>query len=122
MIFVTADSCRSQLEGLTQLLVSVFPGSTIYQHTELQRVSHDVLHNHVDAVFLEVEADQSNGLDFVQMLRRQKSNLPVFIISKTEDLRKKAAEVGANDYFVQPVTEQKLRNAIWSVMNKESAS
>ena len=122
MIFVTADSCRPQLERLTQLLVSAFPGSTIYQHTDLCRVLHDVLNNKVDAVFLETEMDKTNGLDFVQMLRRQKSNLPVFIISKTEDLRKKAAEVGANDYFVQPVTEQKLRNAIWSVMNKESAS
>ena len=118
MIFVTADSCRSQLEGLTQLLVSVFPGSTIYQHTALQRVSHDVLHHHVDAVFLEVEADQSNGLDFVQMLRRKKSNLSIFIISETEERREEALEAGANDYFVRPVTEQQLRDA-FQVVNRE---
>ena len=121
MIFVTADSCRVQLERLTQLLVSAFPGSTIYQHTDLCRVPHDVLNNKVDAVFLETEPDKANGLDFVQMLHRQKSNLPVFIISKTEDLREKAAEAGANDYFVQPVTEQQLRDAIQSV-KKENIS
>ena len=79
MTFVTADSCRSQLERLTQLLVSAFPGSTVYQHTDLCRVPHDVLNHKVDAVFLETEMDQTNGLDFVQMLRRQKSNLPVFL-------------------------------------------
>ena len=122
MIFVTADHCRSQLEGLTQLLVSVFPGSTIYQHTDLCRVPHDVLNNNVDAVFLEAEMDKTNGLDLVQMLRRQKSNLPVFIISQTEDFREEAAEAGADDYFVQPVTEQQLRDAIRSVENKENAS
>ena len=122
MIFVTADSCRSQLEGLTQLLVSVFPGSTIYQHTDLCRVPHDVLNNNVDAVFLEAEMDKTNGLDFVQMLRRQKSNLPVFVISKNEALREEAVEAGVNDYFVQPVTEQQLRDAIRSVKNKENAS
>ena len=122
LIFVTADSCRSQLEGLTQLLVSVFPGSTIYQHTDLCRVPHDVLNHNVDAVFLKAEMDKTNGLDFVQMLRRQKSNLPVFIISQTEDLREEAAEAGANEYFVQPVTEQQLREAIRSVKNKENAS
>ena len=121
MIFVTADSCRSQLERLTQLLVSAFPGSTIYQHIDLCRVPHDVLNNKVDAVFLEAEIDKTNGLNFVQMLRRQKSDLPVFIISQTEDLRAEAAEAGANDYFVQPVTEQQLRNAIRSVKNKENA-
>ena len=122
MIFVTADSCRSQLEGLTQLLVSVFPGSTIYQHTDLCRVPHDVLNNRVDAVFLEAEMDKTNGLNFVQMLRRQKSNLPVFIISKTEELREEAAEVGVNDYFVHPVTKQQLLEAMGSVINKENAA
>ena len=122
MIFVTADSCRIQLERLTQLLVSAFPGSTIYQHTDLCRVLHDVLNNKVDAVLLETEMDKKNDLDFVQMLRRQKSDVPVFIISQTEDLREKAAEAGANDYFVQPVTEQQLRDAIRSVKNKENVS
>ena len=122
MVFVTADSCRAELEGLTQLLVSVFPGSTIYQHADLCRVPHDVLNNKVDAVFLETEPDKTNDLDFVKMLRRQKANLPVFIISQTEELREKAAEAGASDYFVQPITEQQLRDAIQSVKNKENAS
>ena len=122
MTFVTADSCRLQLVRLTKLLVSVFPGSTIYQHIDLCRVPHDVMQNNVDAVFLEAEINETDGLEFAQMLRRQKTNLPVFIISRTEDLREEAAEAGANDYFVQPVTEQQLRDAIWSVKNKENAS
>ena len=122
MIFVTSDSCRSQLERLTQLLVSAFPGSTVYQHTDLCRVPHDVLNHKVDAIFLETEVDESNSLDFVRMLRRQKESLPVFIISQTEDLREEAAKVGVNDYFVQPVTEQQLRDAIQSVKDKENAS
>ena len=122
LIFVTADSCRMQLERLTKILVSAFPGSTIYQHRDLLRVSHDVLNHKVDAVFLETEVDKTSGLDFMQMLRRQKTDLPLFIISQTEELRKEAAEAGANDYFVQPVTEQQLRDAIRSVKNKENAS
>lgn len=122
MIFVTADSCRPQLERLTQLLVSTFPGSTIYQHTDLCRVLHDILNNKVDAVFLGTEMDNANGLDFVQMLRRQKSDLPVFIVSQTEELREKAAEAGADEYFVHPVTEQQLKEAIRSVKYKENAS
>ena len=122
MTFVTADSYRTQLERLTQLLVSAFPGSTVYQHTDLCRVPHDILNNKVDAVFLETEVDESNSLDFVRMLRRQKKSLPVFIISQAENLREEAAEAGVNDYFVQPVTEQQLRDAIQSVKDKENAS
>ena len=119
MVFVTADSCRTQLERLTQLLVSVFPGSTIYQHTDLCRVPYDVLNHKVDAVFLETEMAQASGLSFVQMLRRQKSNLPVFVISRTEELRAEAAKAGASDYFVQPVTEQQLRDAMRSAEGRE---
>ena len=122
MTFVTADSCRTHLERLTQLLVSAFPGSTVYQHTDLCRVPHDILNNKVDAVFLETEVDESNSLDFVRMLRRQKKSLPVFIISQAENLREEAAKVGVNDYFVQPVTEQQLRDAIQSAKDKENAS
>ena len=122
MTFVTADSCRTHLERLTQLLVSAFPGSTVYQHTDLCRVPHDILNNKVDAVFLETEVDESNSLDFVRMLRRQKKSLPVFIISQAENLREEAAKVGVNDYFVQPVTEQQMRDAIQSVKDKENAS
>ena len=122
LTFVTADSCRTKLERLTQLLVSAFPGSTIYQHTDLCRVLHDVLNNKVDAVFLEAEMDKANGLNFVQMLRRQKSELPVFILSQTEALREDAVEAGAHDYFVHPVTEQRLRDAIQSVKNKANGA
>ena len=122
MIFVTADSCRPHLERLTKILISAFPGSTVYQHTGLCHVLHDVLNNKVDAVFLEAETGNMNSLDFVQRMRRQKSNIPVFLISQSEDLRKEAVEAGVNDYFVQPVTEQQLRDALQSVKNKKNAS
>ena len=59
--------------------------------------------------------DKTEGLDFVQMLRRKKSNLSIFIISETEERREEALEAGANDYFVRPVTEQQLRDAFRAV-------
>ncbi len=112
MIFVTADSCRSQLERLTQILVSAFPGSTVYQHTDLCRAQHDVLNNRVDAVFLEGKAGKLNGLDFMRMLRRQKPNIPVFIIAESEDFQKTAEEAGASGCFVLPDSKQQLLDAI----------
>jgi hypothetical protein len=74
LVFVAADSRRTQLERLTHLLISVFPGSTIYQHTDLARVPHDALNHRSDAVFL--EAEKENSLDLMQQLRRQKPDLP----------------------------------------------
>ena len=112
MIFVTADSCRTQLERLTQLLILAFPGSTIYRHTELLHVPHDVLTHKVDALVLEVEMEERGALALVRKLRRQKSDLPVFLISKTGESRKEAQEAEATGYFVLPAEEQPLLDAI----------
>ena len=122
MVFVTAGNCRTQLESLTQLLVSTFQGSTIYQHVDPFRLLHDVLNNKVDAVFLRLaEKDNENNFAFVQMLHRQKPDIPVFVISNTEDLREEVAVVGANDYFVWPVGEQKLWDTMLAVKNQKLA-
>ena len=122
MVFVTADSCRLQLERLTQLLFSAFPGSTIYRHTDLCRVPHDVLNNKVDAVFMNAEMEKMNSLGLISKLRRLKPELPVFIISKSNELYEKAAAAGANGYFVLPDREQELLETIQLVVNKENAS
>jgi hypothetical protein len=58
LTFLTADSQRERLERLTQRLISAFPGCTIYQHTELCRVPHDIMNHHVDAVFLAAEMEK----------------------------------------------------------------
>ena len=120
MVFVTADSCRAQLGRLTQILIIAFPGSTIYQHTDPTRVPHDVLSHKVDAVLL--EAEQTNALDLMQKLRRQKPDLPVFVISQTNNFREEAVNVGANGYFILPDEEQQLLDAIQVIKNKEKAS
>ena len=83
LIFVTADSCRIQLERLTQLLVSAFPGSTVYQHTSISHASGDVLHRNVDALFA---ADEHiTRAEVVQMLQ-QRPELPVLLFSDMEEL------------------------------------
>lgn len=122
LIFVTASNCREELARLTQLLLSAFPGSTIYQHAELYRVPHDILNNRVDAVLLDAELDNPNGLDFVRMLRKQKTNVPVFMIAKAEDFREEALDAGADGYFVLPNSEELLLTAIQVANNKENAS
>ena len=122
MTFVTADSCRAQLERLTQILVCAFPGSTIYQHTDLFRVPHDVLNHKVDAVFLEADMENTNSLDLMQKLHRQKADVPVFIISDTNALQEQAIAAGANGYFVLSEGEERLLDAIRAVKEKTHVS
>ena len=119
MIFVTSDSCRPQLERLTKILVSSFPGSTIYQHTDLLRVPHDVLSHKVDAVLLGVNSERKCVLDMVRNLHRQKPDMPVFITAQTEVFREDAEQAGANGYVVLPDGESQLLEVMRSVIRKE---
>ena len=118
MTFVTSVS-RQQLERLTQILLSSFPGSTIYQHTNLLHVPHDVLCHKVDVVLLEAEAESADSLDMMQKLCRLKPEIPVFILSKTDCLCEAAVAAGTSGYFVLPDNEQQLLEAIRLVQTKE---
>ena len=122
LIFVTAGSCRSQLARLTQMLIFSFPGSTIYQHTDPLHVPHDVVSHKVDAVLLEAELENASSFDLMQKLRRQKPELPVFLFSKTNHLREKAAAAGATGYFVLPENEEQFLDAIRLLSCKEHVS
>ena len=120
MVFVTADSCRLQLEQLSRMLVSTFPGSTIYRHTDLRQVSHVVFNHKVEAVFLEAVTDKINSFDFMRMLHRQNPELPVFIIAKAEGFREEAKAAGARGCFILPDEEPQLLEAIRLAINKEN--
>ena len=122
LIIVTVDRCRARSERLTQLLFSAFPGSTVYRHTELLHVPHDVLNHKVDAVLLEVELTKANDLDLLRKLRRQKPDLPIFVTSESEVPHTEGEALGAHGFFVLPESEQPLVEAIRSVVRKASVS
>ena len=112
MIFVVAGSNRNRLADLTKRLLSSFPGSTIYQHVDPQRVSKDVLNNKVHGVFLETEIGGCNGIELMWQLRNRKRDVPVYILSETEDFRMTAARAGADGYFVYPLVGETVRNVL----------
>ena len=122
MVFVTADSCRAQLERLTQMLVCAFPGSTIYQHTDPVHTLHDALNHKVDAVLVAAEMEKTDGLELMKKLHRQKKDVSVFILSGTDSLYEQAIAAGASGYFVLPDGEQQLLDAIRLEKEKKTAS
>ena len=122
MIFVTANSCRTQLENLTQYLLAAFPGSTVYQHTDIQRVPYDMLNTNVDAVFLEAENGKNSGVELMQLLHQQKPSLPVFIISASASLREEAEAAGADGYFVLSEDEPQLEIAEQLIRERNTAA
>lgn len=120
MTFVTMGSERSQLKSLTHLLLSAFPGSVIYQQTNLLRVSEDVQETNVDAVFL--QAEEMDSEEALYILRRWRPELPVFFLAEWGSLSFATSEEDAYCYLPRPITGQKLRDALlwtWQIGEKK---
>ena len=112
MVFVVAGSSRERLADLTRILLSNFPGSTIYQHVDPQYISKDVINNKVNGVFLEAEIGSCNGIELMWQLRNRKRDVPVYILSENEDFRITAIRAGADGYFVYPLTGETVRDVL----------
>lgn len=102
MIFVVADREHHRLTEMTALLLSAFPGSTVYQHTSLTHATGDVLHRHVDALF--ALGEQNDGAEVIRLLQKKKPELPVLLLS---DLK----EIGYG-HLLQRDVGQKLRSML----------
>lgn len=112
MVFVVAGSSRERLADLTKILLSNFPGSTIYQHVDPQCISKDVINNKVNGVFLEAEIGGCNGIELMWQLRNRKREVPVYILSENEESRISATKAGADGYLVYPLTGETVRNVL----------
>ena len=102
MVFVVANREHGRLRKMTEFLLMIFPGSTIYQHTSLAHALGDVLRHRVDAVF--VAGEQSGGSELMQMLEKKKLELPVLLHSDIEGI--------GYGHFPQAIVEQRLRNVL----------
>lgn len=60
-----------------------------------------------------------NGLELLRILKEEYSHLKVFMITAYDDTYKyqKAQEYGANDYLTKPIDFDKLKEAIYSLIN-----
>lgn len=112
MVFVVAGSSRERLADLTKILLSNFPGSTIYQHVDPHCISKDVINNKVNGVFLEAEIGNCNGIELMWQLRNRKRDVPVYILSENEESRISATKAGADGYFVYPLTGEAVKNVL----------
>lgn len=112
MIFVVAGSSRERLTELTKLLLSIFPGSTIYRHIDPLRVSKDVFNNKVRGVFLESEIGTCSGIDLMLKLRKRKSDILIYILSETEGFCSIATKAGADGCFLYPLDKETIKNAL----------
>lgn len=116
MTFVTIDNKRNRLEALTCLLLSAFPGSVIYQQTNLLRVTQNIRETNIDAIFL--QTNEMNGAELRRIMRRWRSESPVFLLAEQEDFTCSMVE-GDVCCLTRPITEENLREVLFRYGKKQ---
>lgn len=63
-----------------------------------------------DAVLLDLDLGDMNGVEIIRLLRRQQSDIPVIVISNFEEIDTKvtAFKVGCDDYLTKPFYKEEL--------------
>ena len=103
------DSCR---ESLQRLMRSVGFAANVFASAE-EFLDSDRLLN-TDCLILDVRLPGMNGLDLQRHLASSHSEIPIIFITSYEDdeLRARALNAGALDYFLKPFNDEDLLDAI----------
>ena len=108
MTFATVSVNREQSTLLSQLLLTVFPGCTIYRSSDPMRAIQHLTTRKADAVFADVEI----SADLIHILKGKKWNTPVYLLCG-QDLQTPEEE-DVSGILTYPLTKQKIQIALQS--------
>lgn len=66
----------------------------------------------VDAVFLDVEMPEMNGLDLAKQLRQKDRDIPIVFMTAYSQFALESYEVNAFDYLLKPIDQEKVENLL----------
>ena len=82
------------------------------------------LTNPYDAIILDLNLVETDGMKLLYGIRKRKPNVPVVIITgyPSEDSRRKSTKLGVTDYITKPFEPAELLEPIHKVLTRESES
>ena len=109
MTFATVSVDREQSTLLSQLLLTVFPGCTIYQSSNPMRAIQHLTTRKADAVFADVEISP----DLIHILKKKKWDTPVYLLCP-QCLQTPEEKEDVSGIVTYPLTKQKIQIALQS--------
>ena len=107
MTFANVTVNQEQLTLLSQLLLAAFPGCIIHQSRDPKPTAQRLSNHEVDAIF----ADADTCFDWLHLLRKHKSNPPVYLLCRNEERPLEGSEE-VQGIVTYPITSQKIQVAL----------
>ena len=81
---------------------------------------HVAREKHPDLITLDIRLPDLDGFEVLQLLKRdvETADIPVVIVSVTQD-RQRGLRLGATEYLVKPLDEQRLREVILPLLDRQ---
>jgi DNA-binding response OmpR family regulator len=121
MSIVVVDDSPTNLIILKRFSASIFDGEVV--GLQSPRAALDYLLNHdAEAVVIDYEMPDLNGIDLIQALRREPRHrqTPLLMVTgHTEaDIRVKALEAGATDFLTKPARIGEFKSILSKYLNR----
>ena len=79
------------------------------------------LHNDIDLLLIDYMMPELNGIDLVNLLKKEKPDIPIVMMTAFDDLklRQKATLSGIDDFLPKPINMQEFKNIVFKLLNKK---
>lgn len=88
-------------------------------HT-LEDANHSLDQYNYDAVVLDLNLPDGNGIDFLRSVRNKNNNIPILILTANIDFdyKIKGLDLGADDYLIKPFQHQELVARLRAILRR----
>jgi len=109
---IIADDEENALEILSSLLLDTNKVNILKQITDPHKIESSIACLKPDAVFLDIQMPNYNGVDLLKNLRTYRPALPVVYVSAHKKFALEAAKLNAFNYLLKPVNREELLSTI----------
>lgn len=90
--------------------------------TTLDHAEHDVAENNYDAIILDLNLPDGDGFEFTKVIRNNKVNTPILIVSGRSSVTDKvvALRAGADGYLTKPFDRQELVANLTAIVRRSN--
>ena len=110
-VYVIEDEVLARQE-LIYLLNDTGKVSVVGEAEDIHQALWDIGEKQPDAVFLDIELENGNGLDLAKQFRNMKKPPMIVFVTAYDEYAVTAFELDAIDYIVKPIDKKRLNQAV----------
>ena len=112
MVFVVVDNNQSDLDETSDIIINGFDDSEIQAFLDPMLAVKYICNNDIDFVISNVGIRHISETVFINIIRRQKPEIPIFMISDNKMNCSMMNNFDADEFFTKPLSASELRTAI----------